>query len=171
MKPYLYDLDDNGVVNLNDLLLFSEQFGAEVRSTPEAALVDYDSNGVVNLNDLLMFAGHFQTSLLAGETTGTPSATTGLKAATAAMVPISTTVTTAIPAQTVKKELAEYDSYQTLKAGATARALSAVLAEEQDALDEALEETFDLLEKAETQSAALSVDASDFWSTYGENDD
>ena len=171
VTPYLYDLDDNGVVNLNDLLLFSDQFGADVRYTPEAALVDYDSNGVVNLNDLLLFSSHFQTSLLAGETTGTPSATTGLKAATTAMVPISTTVTTAIPAQTVKKELAKYDSYQTPNASMAASALSAVFAEEQGALDEALEDAFDLLENAETQSTTLSADANDFWSTYGENDD
>ncbi|MDZ4824121.1 MAG: hypothetical protein SH856_11735 [Flavobacteriales bacterium] len=51
----LGDFDNNGVVNVADLLLFSGAFGC----VSDCGLQDMDGNGSVNVGDLLIFTGVF----------------------------------------------------------------------------------------------------------------
>ena len=57
--PVNYDLDNNGVVNLNDLLTFAKNYGQEASSSATAYNCDFDYNGSVVLNDLLLLAKNF----------------------------------------------------------------------------------------------------------------
>lgn len=45
-----YDVNNNGVVNVSDLIAFMASFG-----TTSGGCADFDGNGVVNISDLLMF--------------------------------------------------------------------------------------------------------------------
>ena len=57
----VYDADDNGTVNLNDLLEFSKLFGTSSIDSTDAKVwaMDFDNSGVINLNDLLAFAKNY----------------------------------------------------------------------------------------------------------------
>ncbi len=51
-----WDINDDGVVDIQDLILISNNFGAEVPATPKA---DVNHDGSVDIIDLLLVAAHF----------------------------------------------------------------------------------------------------------------
>jgi hypothetical protein len=57
--PVMYDLDDNGVVNLRDLTRFATAFRHDM-GTPWTWASDYDHDGKVGLRDLSLFASAFR---------------------------------------------------------------------------------------------------------------
>ena len=57
--PVNYDLDNNGTINLNDLLTLAKNYGQEASSSATAYNCDFDHNGSVVLNDLLLLAKNF----------------------------------------------------------------------------------------------------------------
>ncbi|MBL7943636.1 MAG: hypothetical protein JNM00_12765 [Flavobacteriales bacterium] len=52
------DFDNNGVINVSDLLIFFADFGC----TSSCGMADLDGNGVVNVGDLLLLMALFGTS-------------------------------------------------------------------------------------------------------------
>lgn len=55
---FTYDLNDDGAVNVADLILFAKQFGKSGTSS-ESLGADFNGDGNVNITDLIMFAKQF----------------------------------------------------------------------------------------------------------------
>jgi len=57
LYPFLFDVDENGVVNANDLGYFLSYVGQDVDEIayPKYRVLDYDHNGTINTNDLAYF--------------------------------------------------------------------------------------------------------------------
>ena len=58
-----WDINDDGVVDMQDLLLVSESFGAKSYENPK---VDVNRDGVINIIDLLLVAAHLDERSTAG---------------------------------------------------------------------------------------------------------
>lgn len=56
--PAPWDVNNDGVVNILDLVLVSSSFGEEI-TTPPAANPDVNGDGIVNVLDLVLVANHF----------------------------------------------------------------------------------------------------------------
>lgn len=65
-----WDINNDGVVDLQDLILISSNFGSEAPETPK---VDVNKDGIVDIIDLLIVATHY------GESTNTGAPTTKTK--------------------------------------------------------------------------------------------
>ena len=66
---FTYDLDDNGLVNMNDFIEFAQRFNQSSSQSPEADAADFNGNGKVDMSDFILFAQHFnQTFALHNET-------------------------------------------------------------------------------------------------------
>ena len=55
-QTLLWDINDDGIVDIQDLLLVSKSFGAEILEYPK---VDVNRDGSVDIVDLLLVAAHF----------------------------------------------------------------------------------------------------------------
>jgi hypothetical protein len=53
------DLDNSGLVNLSDFILFRAVFGQTAPLSPEAENADFDGDGIVNLSDFVTFRSMF----------------------------------------------------------------------------------------------------------------
>lgn len=53
--PVIYDVDDNGRVDLTDFAAFIKAYNKSVTTYPEFTLYDFDHNGRVDLNDFALF--------------------------------------------------------------------------------------------------------------------
>ena len=58
LYPYIFDIDDNGVLNTNDMTYMVQYIGTNVSaiSTPKYRIFDYDQNGTINMNDFSYLA-------------------------------------------------------------------------------------------------------------------
>ncbi len=58
LYPYIFDIDDNGVLNANDMTFMIPHIGSNVSSvtTPKYRIFDYDQNGAINMNDFSFLA-------------------------------------------------------------------------------------------------------------------
>ena len=74
LYPFLFDIDENGVINTNDLGYLQSYLGQSVSEISDAKyrVFDYDQNGTINTNDL----GYFLQSLGSGYSDGLDSAYT-----------------------------------------------------------------------------------------------
>ena len=65
-----YDLNDDGRVDINDLILFIQAYGKQATDTPLAA--DFDNTGRVDINDLIKFIQHYGVSINSASTISIP---------------------------------------------------------------------------------------------------
>ncbi len=67
LYPFIFDVDESGTVNNNDLAYFLQFLGSDVEdiATPRYRVLDYDQNGVIN-NDLAYFLQFLGTSAADG---------------------------------------------------------------------------------------------------------
>ncbi|MDO4627614.1 MAG: LEPR-XLL domain-containing protein [Planctomycetia bacterium] len=56
----VYDLNDDGVVNINDLVRFAQEYGKVSTISTDAAACDYNANRSVDIHDLVFFAQNYQ---------------------------------------------------------------------------------------------------------------
>lgn len=67
--PVIFDFDDSGNVNFNDLLNFLTIYGKNIENTPEKIMMDFDlSKGKINFQDLLLFLKGYGTSRAKAQT-------------------------------------------------------------------------------------------------------
>ncbi len=68
LYPFLFDVDENGVVNTNDLGYFLTYVGQDVEDLayPKYRVLDYDHNGTINTNDLAYFLQYLGVSAADG---------------------------------------------------------------------------------------------------------
>ncbi len=59
VSSYKYDLNDDGGVTIQDLILFAKLYGKNVAQLPAASIADFDSDGLVRISDLILFAKHY----------------------------------------------------------------------------------------------------------------
>ncbi|MDO4584389.1 MAG: hypothetical protein Q4D62_09835 [Planctomycetia bacterium] len=60
--PVLYDLDDSGSIDIDDLILFAQNFSKSADASPMAFYCDLDHSGTVDIDDLILFAQNFSRS-------------------------------------------------------------------------------------------------------------
>ncbi|MBQ2822590.1 MAG: hypothetical protein IJF17_13535 [Thermoguttaceae bacterium] len=57
--PVPYDLNDDGSVGINDLVLFARNYGKITSESEMAVFCDFDASGSVGINDLVLFARNY----------------------------------------------------------------------------------------------------------------
>ena len=73
--PLIWDTNDDGVVNMEDLLLVSNNFGLDYTTHPK---VDVNSDGIVNIIDLLIIAAHLGKTTNGSSPTSVPLHTSNI---------------------------------------------------------------------------------------------
>lgn len=57
--PVVYDLDDSGSIEINDLVAFARVFAQQAVPSTIAGVADFNAGGSVEINDLVLFARNF----------------------------------------------------------------------------------------------------------------
>lgn len=61
--PVLYDFDDSGTVDIDDLIFFAKNFSNSADASTNAFYCDLDHSGIVDIDDLILFAKNFSNSV------------------------------------------------------------------------------------------------------------
>ncbi|MDO4574222.1 MAG: matrixin family metalloprotease [Planctomycetia bacterium] len=57
--PVMYDPNDDGVIDVSDLIYFAKTFGKKATYSPQAYFSDYNHDQTVDVSDLILFAKNF----------------------------------------------------------------------------------------------------------------